>query len=236
MTLTEVERHRARARATIPALGARARRSRRRSCATWARSAATSASTRAATTTTRTTSGGKAIDFCMKKDGDDLLGGARQPELLGGLVDRHAPVADRARRDARARLSGRASARSPLEDLYRNDGIDYLHEAPGRDPDRDPRPDIARLAATYWKLRRRGAFDFPVLSVAAAARLDGDGSAEARIVLGAVASLPLRASASRAALVGRPLDAGRSPRPPRPPPGPRSRWTTPTSLSSGARK
>ena len=44
-----------------------------------------------------------------------------------------------------------------------------------------------------WKLRRRGAFDFPVAAAAVAVRLDGDRVAEARIVLGAVASRPLAA-------------------------------------------
>ena len=49
----------ARIEARTRACGRRPRRSRRRTCATWARSAATSASIRAATTTTRTTSGGR---------------------------------------------------------------------------------------------------------------------------------------------------------------------------------
>jgi len=43
--------------------------------------------------------------------------------------------------------------------------------------------------STYWKLRRRGSFDFPVLSVAAAARLSRQGVVEdARIVVGSTAS------------------------------------------------
>jgi CO/xanthine dehydrogenase FAD-binding subunit len=58
----------------------------------------------------------------------------------------------------------------------------------------------------YWKLRRRGSFDFPVLSVAAAARIAGDGTVEeARIVLGAVASRPMKAPDAAATLVGRRL-------------------------------
>jgi CO/xanthine dehydrogenase FAD-binding subunit len=55
----------------------------------------------------------------------------------------------------------------------------------------------------YWKLRRRGSFDFPVLSVAAAARFGADGTVEtARIVLGAVSSRPIVATAAAAALAG----------------------------------
>src|SRR6185436_11514025 len=57
--------------------------------------------------------------------------------------------------------------------------------------------------STYWKLRRRGSFDFPVLSVAAAARFAADGTVEAaRIILGAVASRPIDAAAAATALVG----------------------------------
>jgi len=76
--------------------------------------------------------------------------------------------------------------------LYRNDGIHYLTRRPDEilvDVRLEP-ADGRR--SVYWKLRRRGSFDFPVLSVAAAAKLDGGGTVEqARIVLGAVASRPL---------------------------------------------
>src|SRR5260370_14566120 len=48
---------------------------------------------------------------------------------------------------------------------------------------------------TYWKLRRRGSFDFPVLSVAAAARFGGSGVVEvALIVICPAASRPRLAS------------------------------------------
>ncbi|MGH7186496.1 MAG: FAD binding domain-containing protein, partial [Pseudomonadota bacterium] len=61
----------------------------------------------------------------------------------------------------------------------------------------------------YWKLRRRGSIDFPILGVAAAVRLDAGGIvADARLVLGAVASMPLRARAAEQALIGQKLDAG----------------------------
>ncbi len=61
--------------------------------------------------------------------------------------------------------------------------------------------------SVYWKLRRRGAFDFPVLSVAAAAKIAKDGTVDAaRIILGAVASRPVEVPAAAiTALVGRPL-------------------------------
>ena len=56
---------------------------------------------------------------------------------------------------------------------------------------------------TYWKLRRRGSFDFPILGVAAALRFAPDGTIEdARIILGAVASRPLVAADAAALLRG----------------------------------
>jgi 4-hydroxybenzoyl-CoA reductase subunit beta len=59
--------------------------------------------------------------------------------------------------------------------------------------------------SSYWKLRRRGAFDFPVLGVAAAVRTARDGTVEeARIVLGAVSSRPLLTKGGEL-LVGRKL-------------------------------
>jgi CO/xanthine dehydrogenase FAD-binding subunit len=60
--------------------------------------------------------------------------------------------------------------------------------------------------SAYWKLRRRGSFDFPVLSVAAAVRMAPDGTvAEARVVLGAVASCPLLSPEAAEALRDKPL-------------------------------
>src|SRR5262249_11315339 len=59
--------------------------------------------------------------------------------------------------------------------------------------------------SSYWKLRRRGAFDFPVLGVAAAVKAARDGTVEqARIALGAVSSRPLLTKAGEL-LVGRKL-------------------------------
>jgi 4-hydroxybenzoyl-CoA reductase subunit beta len=110
--------------------------------------------------------------------------------------------------DARAVLAGPAGERDvPLEALYVNDGIRYL----AKEPDElltEIRVSLSPgRTAAYRKLRRRGSFDFPVLSVGAALRREAGVVTEARIVLGAVASAPLRAAAAEASLVGRPLDA-----------------------------
>ena len=109
-------------------------------------------------------------------------------------------------------VSSAGERRLPLEQLYHNDGMAYLSK--GRDeiltavhlPGIGNRESgIGELRSTYWKLRRRGSFDFPVLGVAAAIRFGPDRVVEsARVVLGAVASYPLLLEES-ATLVGRPL-------------------------------
>ena len=93
--------------------------------------------------------------------------------------------------DAKVKLLGVSGEREiPVAALYQNDGIDYL----SRTPDEIlPAIEIPqnRFKSTCWKLRRRGAFDFPVLGVAAAARMTPDGVVEElRIALGASASRP----------------------------------------------
>ncbi len=54
----------------------------------------------------------------------------------------------------------------------------------------------------YRKLGRGGWFDFPVLGVAATVQMDGEIVRAARIVLGAVASLPREAVEAARVLVG----------------------------------
>lgn len=93
-----------------------------------------------------------------------------------------------------------------LADLYRNDGINYLTRQPGELLTEVRLPDSEGWSSCYWKLRRRGSFDFPVLSVAAATKQAKDGTVEdARVVLGAVASQPLVSDPAAAHLVGKTL-------------------------------
>ena len=103
-------------------------------------------------------------------------------------------------------VSATGERRLPAADLYRDDGTAHLTVAPGEILAELSLPPADGLRATYLKLRRRGSIDFPLVGVAAAVRLDESGTCtDARIVLGAVASLPLRAEAAERLLVGRPL-------------------------------
>ena len=68
-------------------------------------------------------------------------------------------------------------------------------------------PDHEGWRSCYWKLRRRGSFDFPILGVAAAVKLGADGTVQdARVALGAVASRPFLVPDATTALVGKKLD------------------------------
>ena len=109
---------------------------------------------------------------------------------------------------AHVRLRSRSEERDvALIDLYNDDGMNYLTRKPNEILTEIRLDGLEGWKSTYWKLRRRGSFDFPVLSVAAAARSDGGGVIqEARIVLGAVASRPLLADEAAKALLGRKLD------------------------------
>lgn len=60
--------------------------------------------------------------------------------------------------------------------------------------------------STYWKLRRRDAFDFPVLGVAARVKMNGTVEA-ADIILNAVGPAPIRCTEAEAALIGQELGA-----------------------------
>ena len=101
--------------------------------------------------------------------------------------------------------------RIPLESLYNNDGMAYLTKQPDELVARVQRARLDRLAQhPYWKLRRRGSFDFPVAAVAAAVRLGAGGVVEeARVVLGAVASRPVLTVDASAAFKGKALNRRR---------------------------
>jgi CO/xanthine dehydrogenase FAD-binding subunit len=101
------------------------------------------------------------------------------------------------------RLVGVGGERTvPVESLYRDDGIEYLTRRPDEILAEILLPPADGWTSAYLKLRRRGSFDFPVLGVAVALRMEGEVVRDARIVLGAVASLPREAKAANDALKG----------------------------------
>jgi 4-hydroxybenzoyl-CoA reductase subunit beta len=147
----------------------------------------------------------KSIDFCMKKDGGICWVATSSPTCLAVSSTDTAPALMAL--GARVRLVSASGERViDVSDLYANDGINYLTRRHDEILADVRLPDHTGWRSTYWKLRRRGSFDFPVLSVGAAARLDGASLVEeARIVLGAVASRPMIAAAAADGLRGRAL-------------------------------
>ena len=147
----------------------------------------------------------KAIDFCMKKDGQTCWVATSSPRCLAVSSTDTAPALMAL--GAEVTLVGANGARQlPLTRLYRNDGIHYLTRDPKEILTSVYVPTPLGVRSTYWKLRRRGSFDFPVLSVAAAARLARDGTVEAaKIIVGAVASRPLDMGEAAESLIGYPL-------------------------------
>jgi len=148
----------------------------------------------------------KAIRFCLKRDGDLCWVATGSPKCLAVSSTDLAPALTAL--GARARLLSRSGERTvPLEDLYRNDGIEYMVRQPDEILTEVLLDAGANWRSAYWKLRRRGSIDFPVLSVGAAARIGPSGTVEeSRVVLGAVASCPLVVREAGAFLAGKPLD------------------------------
>ena len=147
----------------------------------------------------------KAIDFCLKKDGETCWVATASKRCVAVSSTDTAPALISL--GAKAKLvSAEGERELALADLYKNDGIDYLARRPDEILTEIVLPDATGWRSTYWKLRRRGSFDFPVLGVAAAAKLAPDGTVEdARIVLGAVASRPVPVEKAGAALRGKKL-------------------------------
>ncbi len=144
----------------------------------------------------------KAIDFCMKKDGRTCWVATSSPRCLAVSSTDTAPML--LALGARVRLvSARGERTVDVDDLYQNDGMHYLTRRADEILTDITVPDPAGARSAYWKLRRRGSFDFPVASAAIAVRIGEDARvADARVALGAVASRPLLSSKAAALLVG----------------------------------
>lgn len=164
----------------------------------------------------------KSIDFCMKKpDASPLWGGGQDPSTGSGAICWVAPGSSRCwavsssdcapvavALAANVRLvSARGERVISASQLFRDDGINYLTRAPDEILSEVILPPSTGWRSCYLKLRRRGSFDFPILSVAAAIREEDGVVAEARLVLGAVGSAPSDVSDRARALIGQKLSA-----------------------------
>jgi len=148
----------------------------------------------------------KSINFCLKKDGTTCWVAPGSSKCMAVSSTDTGPALMAL--GARVRLVSLSGEREvALSDFYNNDGIDYIKRRPDEILAEVLLDSLHGWKSAYWKLRRRGSFDFPVLSIAVAARLSRDKVVEdARIVVGAAACRPLAATDAANSLLGRPLN------------------------------
>src|SRR6266487_3877672 len=165
----------------------------------------------------------KAINFCLKKDGDVCWVAPGSSKCWAVQSSDLVPVMVAI--GAKFRLVSTLGER--LIDaigFYNDDGIDYLKKRPDELLVDIHLPPTNGWRASYQKLRRRGAFDFFFLGVAAYIKYetppvgtlpDGRVSAvdsrdrrvvDAKIVLGGIAPSPIEVSEAGKELVGHQLD------------------------------
>jgi 4-hydroxybenzoyl-CoA reductase subunit beta len=155
----------------------------------------------------------KGINFCLKKDGDVCWVAPGSAKCWAVQSSDLVPVMVAI--GAKFRLASTLGERMvDAAGFYNDDGIDYLKKRPDELLVSIHLPRTNGWRASYQKLRRRGAFDFPVLGVAA--YIDGvsTGSGsnrvvqvkDARIVLGGIAPSPIQVGEAGDALIGKPLN------------------------------
>jgi 4-hydroxybenzoyl-CoA reductase subunit beta len=147
----------------------------------------------------------QAIDHCMKAEGETCWVAPSSPKCLAISSTDCAPALIALGSEVELVSAAEGARRVALEDLYKNDGIFYLKRKPDEVLTQVCLPERSGWTSTYWKLRRRGSIDFPVLGVAGALKLAGDVVEDARIVLGAVSSRPILVTAAADKLRGRAL-------------------------------
>jgi 4-hydroxybenzoyl-CoA reductase subunit beta len=163
----------------------------------------------------------KAINFCLKKDGDICWVAPGSSKCWAVQSSDLVPVMVAI--GAKFRLVSTLGERMiDAAGFYNDDGIDYLKKRPDELLVDIHLPPTNGWRASYQKLRRRGAFDFPVLGVAAYVQYDRVGDralpngratapidyvvADAKIVLGGIAPSPVQVDEAAQALIGKPLN------------------------------
>jgi 4-hydroxybenzoyl-CoA reductase subunit beta len=155
----------------------------------------------------------KAINFCLKKDGDICWVAPGSSKCWAVQSSDLVPVMVAI--GAKFRLVSTLGERMiDAVGFYNDDGIDYLKKRPDELLVDIHLPPTNGWRASYQKLRRRGAFDFPVLGVAAYVALDQASAGEApalqvkdaRIVLGGIAPSPIQVDEAAQALIGKSLN------------------------------
>jgi 4-hydroxybenzoyl-CoA reductase subunit beta len=156
----------------------------------------------------------KGINFCLKKDGDICWVAPGSSKCWAVQSSDLVPVMVAI--GAKFRLMSTLGERMiDASGFYNDDGIDYLQKRPDELLVDIHLPPTNGWRASYQKLRRRGAFDFPVLGVAAYIRYGTPTSRgndrvstveDARIILGGIAPSPIEVKEAGQALIGQVLN------------------------------
>ena len=134
----------------------------------------------------------RSINYCLKEQGEICWVATKSARCWAINASDSAPLLCAIGAKVRLLSTRQGTRELPLAELYQDDGINYLQMQ------RDELLSEVVLPATngssngfrstYWKLRRRGSIDYPVLGVGTALWMDGDVVADVRIFLGAVVS------------------------------------------------
>src|SRR5881409_1451069 len=147
----------------------------------------------------------KGINFCLKKDGDVCWVAPGSSKCWAVQSSDLVPVMVAI--GAKVKLVSSSGERMiPAAELYNDDGIRHLNKRPDELLTEIYLPAVNGWRATYWKLRRRGSFDFPVLGVAVSLKLSKDKTVEdSKIILGGVGSYPIEAATAEKIIAGKKL-------------------------------
>jgi 4-hydroxybenzoyl-CoA reductase subunit beta len=148
----------------------------------------------------------KGINFCLKKDGDVCWVAPGSSKCWAVQSSDLVPVMVAI--GAKFRLVSTLGERMvEAAGFYNDDGIDYLKKRTDELLVDIHLPPTNGWRASYQKLRRRGAFDFPVLGVAAYVNFDGASHVSAaKIVLGGIAPSPIQVNEAADSLIGKQLN------------------------------
>jgi len=149
----------------------------------------------------------KGINFCLKKDGDVCWVAPGSSKCWAVQSSDLVPVMVAI--GAKLKLASTLGERViDAGGFYNDDGIDYLRKRQDELLVSIELPPTNGWRASYKKLRRRGAFDFPVLGVAACVHLDSAQVVKAaKLVLGGIAPSPIEIKDVATLLTGKPLDS-----------------------------
>ena len=148
----------------------------------------------------------EALGFCLKKTGTICHVVPQGKRCVAAHSSDVAPVLISL--EAEVEIASHAERRTvPVDAFFVGDGVHNNVLAPGEIVNRIFVPARSRrLRVGYQKLRPRAAIDFPMLSVAFAARSNGAGCEGARLVVSAIAAKPRVISGVDALVRGRALD------------------------------